>query len=89
VTSASDRQLNLSLTTTPTTHTLASVMAVLHSRAADVQHLTWSTSRDRSNASIALQVTIDHRRHSHLCAALRRVIGVTSVESDREQSLAS
>jgi hypothetical protein len=54
-----------------------------------VQHLTWSTSRDRSNASIALQVTIDHRRHSQLCAALRRVIGVTSVESDREQSLAS
>jgi acetolactate synthase regulatory subunit len=73
-------ELTLSLAAVPTTHTLAAVLAVLHSRAADVRQLTWTTSHDRGSASIGIRVAIESRRRTHLCAALLRITNVTSVE---------
>jgi acetolactate synthase regulatory subunit len=79
--------LTLSLVAVPTTRTLAGVISVLHSRGADVKHLTWTTDPDQYRASVTLEVEMEERRQEHLCGALHRLVDVTSVTVTRARSV--
>lgn len=69
----------LRLSTAPTTHALAGVLAVLHSRGASVRQLSWTAGPGPDVATATMLVDIEPRRHQHLREALRRLVLVTSV----------
>jgi acetolactate synthase regulatory subunit len=71
--------LSLAVHTIATTNALARVIAVLHSRGADVQQFTWTTDAGGCTATATLVVGLAEERHQHLRAALDRVVDVTEV----------
>lgn len=76
--------VTMHVTTAATTHALACVLAVLHSRGAALRHLTWTCGESddafERAATAVITVTIEDRRQNHLRASLRRLIDVTAVD---------
>jgi hypothetical protein len=75
-----ERTLTLAVRTASGTHSLASLLSVLHSRGAEVEELTWTTCPDNWDAHVVVRVRLEPIRHDHLRDALRRLVYVTAVD---------
>jgi acetolactate synthase regulatory subunit len=74
--------LALTVSTRPTTHALAQLLAVLHSRGARVAQLSWRTDPASGWATVTLVAALTRTRHDHLRAAIARLVDVVAVGSD-------
>jgi hypothetical protein len=71
--------LRLTVFMTPTTHALARLLLIVHSRGGNILDLRWRVTTADPEGIATLVISLEKARHSHLQAAIARSIDVRSI----------